>query len=173
MTKKEFSMFAMALKTYYPQENLLPNEQAMILWFNQLSDIPYNVAETALNKWVAVNKWSPRISEIRETAWNIIHSEVLPWGEAWEQVLRAVQKYGYYREREAMATFPELTRRAVKNLGFQNICLSENIATERANFRMIYEQLAERTQQTEVLPDTLKTAIGQLRQENHLLESHD
>lgn len=33
MTKKEFAKIAMALKTYYPKESLLPNEQAMELWF--------------------------------------------------------------------------------------------------------------------------------------------
>jgi hypothetical protein len=48
MNKKEFAIFASALRTYYPKENLLPNEQAMQLWFNQLSDIPYKVAEVTL-----------------------------------------------------------------------------------------------------------------------------
>ena len=33
MTKKEFAIFAAALKTYYPREQLLPNSEAMELWF--------------------------------------------------------------------------------------------------------------------------------------------
>ena len=33
MNKQEFSLFTMALKTYYPRENLLPNTQAMELWY--------------------------------------------------------------------------------------------------------------------------------------------
>ena len=46
--KKEFGMFTAALKTYYPREDkLLPNQEAMELWYRQLQDIPYIVAETA------------------------------------------------------------------------------------------------------------------------------
>ena len=68
MTRIEFATFAMALKTYYPRENLLPNEQALELWFRQLQDISYQVAEVGLHKWVALNKWSPSIADIREMA---------------------------------------------------------------------------------------------------------
>lgn len=64
MTEQEFAKFAMGLKTYYPRENLLPNRPAMELWYRQLQDLPYEVAETALNKWVSTNKWSPSIAEI-------------------------------------------------------------------------------------------------------------
>lgn len=65
MTKKEFATFAMALKTYYPRENILPNEQSMALWYDHLKSIPYEVAEIALRQWVNHNKWSPSIAEIR------------------------------------------------------------------------------------------------------------
>lgn len=64
MNKKEFAAFAMALQTYFPREQLLPNKQAMELWYRQLKDIPLQIAEMALQKWVATNKWSPSISEI-------------------------------------------------------------------------------------------------------------
>lgn len=64
MTKKEFATFAMALQTYFPREQLLPNQQAMELWYMQLKYLPLPIAEMALQKWVATNKWSPSISEI-------------------------------------------------------------------------------------------------------------
>ena len=75
MTEIEFAKFAMALKTYYPRENLLPNQQAMDLWFSQLQDIPYKVAEVGLNKWVSLNKWSPSIADIREMASTVANGE--------------------------------------------------------------------------------------------------
>ena len=96
MTKQEFAQFVMALKTYYPRETLLPNNQAVELWFRQLSDIPYNVAEIALNQWVATNKWSPSIADIREAANGIQNDEKFDWGEGWEQVQHAIRYYGYY-----------------------------------------------------------------------------
>ena len=57
MNKKEFGIFAAALKTYYPKEQILPNQQAMELWYRELCDIPYITAEAALRKWVVISKW--------------------------------------------------------------------------------------------------------------------
>ena len=69
MTKAEFGVFTAALKTYYPREkDLLPNDAAMQLWYKQLHDIPFPVAEAALDKWVSLNKWSPSIAEFREVS---------------------------------------------------------------------------------------------------------
>lgn len=163
MTKKEFATFAMALKTYYPRENLLPNEQAMELWFFQLQDIPYKIAEAGLNKWVSLNKWSPSIADIREMASGIAHGELPNWGDAWEEVCRAISRYGSYRAGEAVDSLSPLTRKAVKRIGFVNICMSENPSADRANFRMIYEQLAEREKKDAQMPEPLKTLIEQIK----------
>ena len=45
---------------------------------------------------------------------------------------------------EAMESFDEVTREAVKRLGFQNICLSENIVADRARFAEIYQAIQQR-----------------------------
>lgn len=147
MNKKEFAIFADALKTYFPRENLLPNEQAMELWYRELCDIPYKVAEVALRKWVNNNKWSPSIFEIRELSANITTGNIPDWGEGWKQVLKAIRMFGMYEPTKALDSMDELTREAVKRLGFRELCLSEDIDIDRANFRMIYEQLAKRKQE--------------------------
>lgn len=162
MTKQEFAIFAMALKTYYPRENLLPNEQAMDLWFIQLQDIPYKVAEVGLNKWVALNKWSPSIADIREMASGIIHGEIPDWGEAWQEVTNAMRRFGSYRPNEALASLSPLTRKATERIGFNNLCMSENPSAERANFRMIYESLVEREKKNAQMPEPLKNLISQI-----------
>ena len=162
MNKKEFALFASALRTYYPKENILPNEQAMQLWFNQLNDIPYNVAEVMLNKWVAINKWSPAISDIRENAAGLMQGEAKEWGDAWQEVLRAISKYGSYREDEALESLDDTTRLVVRRLGFRNLCFSEEIQVDRANFRMIYEQQMQRERQDAQLPQKLKALISNM-----------
>lgn len=159
MNKKEFSIFASALRTYYPKEKLLPNEQAMQLWYNQLQDIPYEIAETALNKWVAIEKWSPSISDIRKLANELVNGATKDWGDGWEQVEKAIRRYGMNREAEALESLDDLTRQTVKRLGFKNLCLSENQQTDRANFRMIYEQLADRKEKDAQIPESIKIAI--------------
>lgn len=154
MDQKEFSTLAMAIRTYYPKENILPNSQAMDLWYRELQDIPFPVAEAALRKWVSTNKWSPSIADIREMCAAVRHGEVPAWGEGWEKVLKAIRKYGMYNIGPALASLDPLTRQAVERVGFAEICLSENISVERANFRMVYESLAERekTRQQVALP---------------------
>lgn len=152
MDKKEFSIFASALRTYYPKEQILPNQQAMELWYRELCDIPYKVAEVALRTWVATNKWSPSIADIREMTSTVTEGNIPDWGEGWEQVLKAIRKYGFYNEAAAMNSLDEITRKCVERLGFRNICMSENIAADRANFRMMYEQLAERKKTDAKIP---------------------
>lgn len=43
-----------------------------------------------------------------------------------------------------MESFDEVTREVVKRLGFQNICLSENIVADRARFAEIYQDIQRR-----------------------------
>ena len=170
MEKKEFALFASALKTYYPKEQLLPNNQAMELWYRQLQDIPYQIAELALNKWVATNKWSPSIADIREMSTAVKVGDKPLWSDGWEEVLRAISRFGSYRESEALQSMTDITRQAVKRLGFRNICMSENIMTDRANFRMIFEQIADRQHTSKQLPVSLTNLIEAVREkENQML----
>jgi hypothetical protein len=164
--KKEFSIFASALRTYYPREKLLPNEQAMELWYNQLKDIPYKVAEASLNKWVATEKWSPSIADIRQTATEMVSTTSYDWGDGWEQVDKAIKKYGMYNEAEALESMDAITRQAVQRLGFKNICTSDNYQADRANFRMIYEKLAEREKKENQVPASLKALINTMPNTN-------
>ena len=165
MDKKQFATFAMALKTYYPRENLLPNQQAMELWFKQLQDIPYEVAEIGLNKWVSLNKWSPSIADIREMASSVSNGDLPEWGDAWEEVCRAIRHYGACDATNALESLSPLARKTAKRMGFRDLCMSENPQADRANFRMIYEQLAEREKKDMQLPVGLLEQIGRTRAE--------
>lgn len=159
MDKRQFGQFVMALKTYYPKENLLPNEQAIELWYRQLQDIPYDLAEITLNSWVATNKWSPTIADIRERACEIKLGDTPDWGEGWAEVRGAISAYGYYSEAEALESMSELTRDTVKRIGWEKICHSETPDVIRANFRMIYEELASRRRREAQMPNTLRLMI--------------
>ena len=163
MEKNEFAMLAAAIRTYYPKENILPNQQAMELWYRELKDIPFPVAEAALRKWVATNKWSPSIAEIREMTVNVTQGDELTWGEAWEKALHAVRRYGMYRQKEAMASLDPMTRRCVENVGFREMCMSENISVERGHFRMVFETLSQRRKTEQQLALPLREAISRLQ----------
>ena len=165
MDRKEFATFAMALRTYFPKESILPNQQAMELWYRELSDIPYNVAEAALRTWVVTNKWSPSIAEIRELVATIQYGEQLTWGEAWEKALNAVRRYGSYNKQAALDSLDPLTRKCVENIGYLDLCMSENIMVERAHFQKIFEIYSKREMTDKRLPNNLLQAIEQARVE--------
>ena len=161
MTKREFGIFAAAIRTYYPRENILPNEQAHDLWFRQLQDIPFPVAEAILAKWVATNKWSPSIADIRDSMAEIQNGGPADdWGEAWDQAMTAIRRFGSYDEDGALASLPPLTRETVRRLGYKSLCWSENQVADRANFRQVYEILSKRKVETDKIPlpvrETLK-----------------
>ena len=59
----------------------------------------------------------------------------------------------------------EITRQTVQQMGWVNICMSENEAADRANFRMIYERLAQRRKQDAQIPERLHQLIDQMRTE--------
>lgn len=166
MTKAEFSTWSMALKTFYPREPLLPNNQAMELWFRELQDIPFQVAEAALRKWVQINKWSPSIADIRAMAASVALKEIPDWSEAWEQACHAIRRYGRYSQKEALDSLDPLCRKAVERLGFINLCASEKPEMDRANFRMVYETLAKREQTEQQVALPLKETIGRLKLES-------
>lgn len=163
MNRDEFGLFASALKTYYPKEQLLPNKQAMELWYKELCDIPYRVAEAALRKWVAVSKWSPSIADIREQAATVQAGEIPLWSDGWDNCCRVIRKYGSYGADKAMAELTGITKETVKRLGFRELCMSENPMADRANFRIIYEQIAECKKTSMQIPDTLKLQVDSIR----------
>ena len=163
MDKKEFAIFASALRTYYQKESLLPNSQAMELWYRQLQDIPYIVAEAALQKWVATQKWSPSIAEIREMAMTVTAGEKPLWSDGREQVQTAIRKYGMYNIGAAMESLDDVTRQTVKRLGFRELCMSENPMQDRANFRDIFNMIADRKEKAQQLPASLTERIGEIQ----------
>ena len=162
MEREQFKVLCKGMKAVYTQESFLPDADAFQIWFSLLGDLEYPVLNAAIQKYMLTNKFPPTIADLRELATTIRTGETPDWGEGWEKVLLAIRKFGTYRETEALATMDEITKTCVKRLGWRNICMSENINHDRANFRMIYEQLSERTRKENVLPISLNNTIKQL-----------
>lgn len=156
MTDVEFATIASAVKAAYPSANIMPDKQSKSVWYTMLCDLDYNVCLAALKEHMSTCRFAPSIAELRELCGNITNGQQKDWGAAWEDVLGAIRHKGMYREKEALEGMDEVTRECVKRLGFVNICTSENIDHDRANFRMIYEQVAKRRAQDAQLPQGLR-----------------
>ena len=160
MNNKEFSVFANLLRTAYPKEKILPNREAVELWYRLLADIPYQAADLFLQRWVATHPFSPAISEIREGVASLSGRSVPDWGMGWREVLTAVSRYGYMNEPKALESLSPVTRAAVERLGWKNICLSDEEGMIRAGFRQCFEAAARRAREEIQLPARLREIEG-------------
>lgn len=156
MSPQEFATIASTIKAAYPTANIMPDKKSKEVWYTLLLDLDYGVCQNALKEHISTCKFVPSISELRERCASMTAQPLIPWGEAWENVLRAIRFYGMYREDEAMSSMDDTTQKCVKRIGFQNLCLSENIQTDRANFRMIYEQEAGQAKELAQLPESVR-----------------
>ena len=57
----------------------------------------------------------------------------------------------------------DITRQVVKRLGWKDLCESENLMQDRANFRIVYEQEQKRVSEKAMLPPKLKNQIEKLQ----------
>lgn len=167
MTMSEFMEIAAVIKGCYPKDNLFNIEKVVEIWYKQLQDIDYGVAMTALNKWIATEKWPPSIADIRSLCVDVTMGyDTDAWSKAWEQVNKMIQKYGYYRPDDAykeLDTMDPLATEAIKRLGYCHVCMSENQVAERANFRDIYCQLQKRKREDAQMPEQLRMTIDNMR----------
>lgn len=162
MTKEEFAKIATGIRASYPNQNVLNTTEAVEWWYSLLKDLGYNITAQAVTKWVTTHKFPPAISDIREEASVIALGQIPDWGRGWLEVKNAISIFGYMRPQEALASMSEVTREVVKRMGWQTLCMSDiaNEQTDRANFRMIYEELVARKSSDAQTPGYLKELIA-------------
>lgn len=167
VTKQEFATLVVAMQAMYG-EDFIGTEEALDVWYALLHDLDYHILSKALQQYMLTNKFKPTVAELRDIYTELVNPSISDWSEGWEKFSRAIGHYGMYQEQAAMESFDEVTREVVKRLGFQNICLSENIVADRARFAEIYQAI-QRRKRTEV---NIGSALPNLREmvQNRLAE---
>ena len=166
MTDQEFETVALAIKAAYPNSNVLPDKYTMKVWYRALMDIDFFVVENAVWEHISTSIFPPSIAEIREKGAARLSPMVTDWGEAWEEVQRAIQKYGRYQEEEALSSMNRMTKAAVRRMGFQNLCNSENLVADRAHFQRMYEEMVKEEKRQTQLPEFVQN------ERTRIIESH-
>lgn len=164
MNAKEFGFLADAIKTYFPRDNVLPTENAMRLWYEELKDIPYQLAHLALQKYVCTNKFAPTIADIREQVaeLNNQNEEELNETAAWSIAWKAICNSGYHAEEEFAKLPPVIQRTVHSPAQLREWALLENIDGKtitvlQSDFQRAFrvEQQRER-ERSKLSPDVLK-----------------
>lgn len=150
--------------------SFLPDTDSLNVWYSLLQDLPYEVCNVAIQKYMMTETKIPTIADIRNLCTSVVAGEKPLWSDGWDEVMRAMRRYGSYNEVEALESMSEITRQCVRRLGYQNLCRSEEIGVDRANFRMIFEQIANREHEKKKLPSGMQQLIASI-QEKKMLES--
>lgn len=153
MTKAEFAVIAVGIKSAYPASKILEDEASMSFWYEMLKDLNGKIVENAVMEHISTSVYPPNIAEIRKLCMERCRPPVLSFDEAWGVVQKAMSEYGWYHPVEAFATMDEITLSVVKNLGWSRLCQSENQTADRANFREAYEKKVEEIQKNNRLPE--------------------
>lgn len=135
------------------------------VYCEMLSDLPLDALTAAVRQHIAVNKWPPTIAELREGCTAVTRPALPEWGEAWAEVLTAIQRVGSY----GVPSFshPLIAATVQRMGGWKVMCQMEisETATWRAQFRDMFNAHAGRALSTaNLLPDVraLATRNGAL-----------
>lgn len=166
MTANETAKIIYLISAAYPKysKQIQDNLQTMVeIWAAVFSDIPYEVATTALHKLVLKSPYPPSIHDLRQEIVSITAGENADASEAWGEVTKAIKNFGSYREKEAVDSMSELTQKVVKAIGWREICLSEEPGVVRGQFIKLYNQLKEREEKEALIPQNVRERIEFLK----------
>lgn len=174
MTFNEFKVLAKGMKAVYTAATFLPDEDSIKIWYRLLQDIPYEVANIAIQRHMMTNKFPPTVADLREQVAQMMDGDLTAdWAAGWAQVTRAIGAYGMWNPDAAIENMDAITRECVKRLGWKELCMSENPTADRANFRMIYEQVQRKKVEAAALPAGLKKDMLQLGEKMKLIGGQD
>lgn len=162
LTREQFGVLVKAMKAVFTNDNFIPDKSAFEIWYTLLQDIPYSNLNIAVKTYMTTKTFPPTIADLRLICTSAV-TEIKDYGAAWESVMKAIRYYGSYRETEALASLDDLTRECVKRLSFKELCLSENIVADRANFRQIYETLEKRKRVDNQIPLAIRNEQNKLK----------
>ncbi|WP_447579980.1 replicative helicase loader/inhibitor [Acinetobacter baumannii] len=159
MNRKEIINLLAIATANFPNMQERDMKPTAVLWEKSLSDIEYGTAEKALLKVLSTSRFFPTIAELREAIADITNPRSIDAMEAWGLIGQAIRKYGFYRQAEAVASLPSDVADMVKRFTWRELCLSENIDTIRAQFRMAWETQSKRKKEMNALPVDIRNLL--------------
>lgn len=139
------------------------------LWTRMLSDVSFDIAQIAIEKYISESVFPPTIADIRQRIADITVFPEKTAIEAWGEVTKAIREYGSYNEIKAMDSFMGITRKVVEAIGFKTLCISENEMADRAHFLKVYDNLAERERKDSLMLQSTKESMKRIQGEQKML----
>ena len=120
MTKQDFLEGITILGVAYDKEF---TEEQVSVWYQMLGNYTKQEFKSAIQELITTEDYLPSIAKITKT---IAKTKVnLPDAEdEWQDVLRAVRQFGSWNEEGALNSLEPYTRKIVKYIGFNRICMA-------------------------------------------------
>jgi len=155
MNKQEiFALVALAASSNPIMQNKDP-APIVAAWSLMLADIEPVIAKAAVIKVCRESDFFPSVARIVEAAHELDpRIEKLPTAaEAWEEVAGLIIQFGPYRAPEYSC---DLVRRAVRSIGWRQLCVGENIEADRAHFFRLYESMRNKHKEQQEIERVMK-----------------
>lgn len=163
MDNFEVAKFLGAVTAVWPSFDV--SEQRIKIMRALLKDKNYTDAMHALNLLAHTMEgdFAPSIPTLLKAIAKISQPEAERLGaeEALRLVSEAVQKFGRYREGAALKSLPPKVSAAVRSIGWQAFCNTEDddLPTLRAHFYRTFNAVTERVKDEKFLPDARQQRI--------------
>ena len=120
----------------YP--NVQVSDATIEVYVTMLRDVPLDTLTASVQQCMAESEFLPTVAKIRNKALELSRPVAPDPLEAWGIVLKAIDKYGFYRSPQ----FDDpIIAKAVDCMGWRSLCSSENAIADRAHFSKVYEGL--------------------------------
>jgi len=157
---REVATLLRPLLATWPEEPF-PSDRVAV-YAAALADLDADLLRAAIAHCIATLRFFPKPAEIRSAAFELVKTaEGVPdtstaWGEVMSEISR-VGSYGLPR-----FSHPAIERAVRLTGGWQRICLSETLASDRARFIEFYGQVIDKAdRETRMLP-TVRQHVAQL-----------
>ena len=138
------------------------NPKTVDVYYELLCDISGDVLLAACKRAIQEQKdnWLPSVGAIRTYAAEATNGQLPQYTDEWEQVRKAIKRFGWPQPVKGMASLSPLAQRAVKAIGgWMAICDAENPSITGAQFRTAYESLARREENNRRISPELRPVI--------------
>jgi len=139
------------------------------MWHGIFKEIAFQEVSAALGAWIAEEIFPPVPANLNKILKTAKHPETFISPEnAWEQVDKAVRRFGWVHERQALESLSQPIQRAIRNVGgWQKIC-STPLGREwdflRKNFMDVFEEFADSPQSEVLMPPNVKARLQEMSQ---------
>lgn len=165
MGKEEFAILVKAMKAVYSDVKFIADSDAFNVWYELLKDIPYEVCQAAVHKYMSTNTFPPTIADIRKIAFEVSQPEMMNEAEAWALVLRAIGN-GLYNAQNEFNKLPAACQRAVGRpevlKEWANMEIDTVNSVIQSNFMRVYKAQCQKEQEYGQLPASTKAMIDKI-----------